>query len=233
MFHGTAVAIARGEIHVWIDPGRVLRQRFLNHTVPGHEIPPVLDGEKAEAADAVSNRYLIGGLSLTIRQHHLFKQEVLFGKPMFQPARHQAHGGRMPLQRASEFCQKGFRQRGLRACQIGQRQDQIVGFCLGHVQHSVRPLRSEISVLAGVHDADCHPAQILDECQPEHQRHCPEFADRQRGHRLVGVDERIEHRHVHTSVSVGNHFQSDAIRSRTVAGRTRGQRWKPAQVGSR
>src|SRR3546814_14126904 len=64
LFHHVAVAVAGGEIHRRVDAGRIFAQALLDQAAVLDEIAPVDRRQRAQAADAVADRDLIGGLLL-------------------------------------------------------------------------------------------------------------------------------------------------------------------------
>jgi hypothetical protein len=56
-----------------------------------------------------------------------------------------------------------------------------------------------------------HAPQILDQPQPQHDRHGPQLAQRQRADGLIGRDEVADAFGVHASVGVGDQLQRDVI----------------------
>src|ERR1039458_5909613 len=73
--HHVAVTITGGKIHFGVDALGILAQFLLDATYPFDELAPVHRSQKAEAADAVRDRDLVGGLFLSLRLHQLLDRK--------------------------------------------------------------------------------------------------------------------------------------------------------------
>src|SRR2546421_535023 len=73
------------------------------------------------------------------------------------------------------------------------------------------------------HQPPGHPAQVLDEDQPQHDWHGPQFADRERRLRLVRPDEEGDVVLVEGAVGVRDQFQGEAVDAGPAAERAAGE----------
>ena len=104
-----AVAVARGEIHRARRRRRILAQRLLDDAHRLDELAPVHRAEEAQAADAVADRDLVGGLLLGLRLHQLLDRQARLGEPLLDPGERQrqrrrsgpAGGARAPRRTSS------------------------------------------------------------------------------------------------------------------------------------
>src|SRR4030042_7097881 len=69
LLHGVTVAITGGKIHLAVASARILTQHLLDNAHPLDELAPVHRSQKSEAADAVADGDLFGGLLLTLRPY--------------------------------------------------------------------------------------------------------------------------------------------------------------------
>src|SRR3546814_6560039 len=65
------VAVAGGEVHPPVGGGRIVAQRLVDHAHGLDELAPVGHRQQAQAADAVADRDLVGGLLPVLELHHL------------------------------------------------------------------------------------------------------------------------------------------------------------------
>ena len=98
-----AVAIACAEIHPTIDAGRILEQSPLDDARALHELAPVNGAKHPQAADAVADRHLIGGLPLILGLHQLLDRQTRFGQSLLDPGQRQGESRTPSLQAARQF----------------------------------------------------------------------------------------------------------------------------------
>src|SRR3546814_6703280 len=65
------VAVAGGEVHPPVGGARIVAQRLLHHAHGLDELAPVGHRQQAQAADAVADRHLVGGLLPVLELHPL------------------------------------------------------------------------------------------------------------------------------------------------------------------
>src|SRR5690606_23754338 len=83
------IAVARGEIHPRIDAGGILREGVLDQAHRLDERAPVECGKFAQAADAVADQHLVGGLATVLAAHLLLDRQARFGEVLLDPAERQ------------------------------------------------------------------------------------------------------------------------------------------------
>ena len=93
-----AIQVARGEIHRRVDARRILAQHLVDHADRLDELAPVGRSQKAEAADAVADRDLVGGLPLAFRLHELFDRLTFFGQALLEPGERERQRRSLTLQ---------------------------------------------------------------------------------------------------------------------------------------
>ena len=79
--------------------------------------------------------------------------------------------------------------------------------------HAQEPVGQGIRLLAGIpahHNAPSRASQIFYEHDPQRDRDCPQFADRQRLNALIGTNESAKHLRIETAVCMGDEGPSYA-----------------------
>ncbi len=74
--HDVTVSVPGRKIHLAVDTVRIFTQDLLDHAHRLDELAPVYCPEKPEAADAVADGSLIGGLLPVLRLHRLFNRQT-------------------------------------------------------------------------------------------------------------------------------------------------------------
>ncbi|MNV01844.1 hypothetical protein D3C71_920620 [compost metagenome] len=211
LLHHVAVGIAGAEIHLRIDGHGVFPQPLLDHTHVFDKGAPIHGGEEAQAADAVADGDLVGRLLLTFGGDQFVDALPSRGGPLFQPG--DGHGPRAaaPLQRARQFGDEraGQRRRGSR--HVGNHQDHIGRGVGRRAIEVVSPLRSEAAVGPIAHHPRGHAPQVLQQCQAQHDRNGPQFAQAQRRERLVRGDEAAQRIGVNAAVTVRDRLHRQLI----------------------
>ena len=209
-----AVAVAGGEIHPAVRSPRVLAQNLVDGAHRLDEGAPVHRSQEPEAADAVADGNLVGGLLLVLRPHQLLDRQVGLGKPLFDPGERQRQRGALSLQPAREFRDERAHHRRVRPRHVRGQQDQALRVLFGDLHHLFRPAGGEVPGDASG-DNPCPDApEILDQRQAQHDGDGPQFAERQDGHRLVGRHETAETSRVHPSIAVRDRFMRDVVHAR-------------------
>ena len=228
-----AVAITGSEIHPAIGASRILAQRLLDDAHGLDELAPVRRAQKPQAADAVADRDLIGGLLLVLRLDQLLDRQARFGQSLLDPGQRQSQGGALALQTARELRDERADHRRIRARHVGDHQNQALRILLGGLGHLVRPGAGEVSLGPADGDAHADAAQVLDQRQPQHDGDGPQLAQPEGGDRLVGRHEAAETFRVHPTVAMRNGLQRDVVHARTPGRRTLSQARQFAAVALR
>jgi hypothetical protein len=184
-FNGVAIAIAGGEIHRRINSRRLSAEDLLDNAHLLHELAPVHRAEKPQAGDAVADRNLVGGLVLVLRLNELLDGQPLILQAMLHPTGGKAEVGALSVEMAGEFGDKRAAERNVGAGHVGEDQNQIGRILLDDLHHPIGPLIGDVTVMATRGDAGGNAAQILDQCQPQHNRNAPQLAESKRLDRLV------------------------------------------------
>ena len=212
------VAVARGEVHLTVDAGRLFAERVLDDAHRLHELTPVGGVEEAEAADAVADRNLVLCLLLALELDQPLDRQAHLGEPLLQPGKRHRLRGTLALQPAGEFGYKraGHLRPGSR--HVREREDQARRLLPRHLNHAVGPvvrLHARESVAGG---ARRDAAEVVDQRQAQHDRDRPKLAQLQRPDGLVGGDESAQAPRVDAAVAVGDELQRDRVND-GVAGR--------------
>ena len=99
----------------------------------------------------------------------------------------------------------------------------LFGILLGYRRHLLRPDGGAVALDPRGGDPRTHAPQVLDESQAQHDGDGPQFAQLQRGHRLVGRHETSQALHVHPSIAVRDRFQRDVVHARQARRRAAAQ----------
>jgi hypothetical protein len=175
-----AIAVAAAEVHAWINSRRIRAQRLLDQAHVLDELAPVDRRKHAQAADAVADRDLVGGLLLRLLLHQVLDAVARFGQPLLDPGQRQRQRHALPLQLAREFGDEGTAHRWFGARHVGDLEHDLARFVLGHVHHAAGPVRGQRAVVALGNHPCGNAAQVLDQRQAQHDRHGPQLAQAQR-----------------------------------------------------
>ena len=214
LLHDVTVAVTGGKIHLAVDAAGILTQGLLDNAHRLDELAPVHRPQKAEAADAVADGDLVGGLLLVLRLHQLLDRQAGLGEPLLNPGERQCQSGALSLQPARKFRNKRAHHRRVRPRHVRDHQNQALRVLLGDLRHLVRPIVGEVSVDPVGGDPGCNAPEILDQRQAQHDGDGPQFAQLQGGDRLVGCDETAETFRIHPPIAVRDRLQRDVIHAR-------------------
>ena len=206
-----AVQITACKVHPCVGIGRILAQRLLDQAHRLDKFAPIHRSQHPQAADAVTDRHLIGRLLLALRLHQLDGSQAGFREPLFDPRKWQGESRPPALQAAHEFGDKRAGQRRVRARHVGDHQDQALRIVLDRLHHLVGPGCGPASFDPPGRDAHADATQILDYRQPQHDRNRPQFAELERGDALVGRHEASERLRIDPPVAVRDALQRDVV----------------------
>ena len=96
-FDCMAVAVAGGKIHPAIDAFRIFPQSLLDNAQGLDKLAPIQRAKHPQAADAVADGDLNGGLLLVLRLHQLRDSQARFGEALLDPGQRQGQGGAVAL----------------------------------------------------------------------------------------------------------------------------------------
>ena len=143
--------------------------------------------------------------------HHPFDGESRFGEPVLDPGQRQSQSRGLALQAPRQFRDERAHHRRVRARHVRDHQNQAGRVVLGDVHHLVRPGFGLVAVERAAGDTGCHPAQILDQRQPQHDRDAPQFAQFERHHGLIGGHEAAEAFGVDAAIAMRNGLERDVV----------------------
>ena len=217
------VRVARFEIHQRVDARRIFAQHLFHRAVTFDEFAPVGGGQLAQTGDRISDRHLVGRLPLAFGENHLLDRKPLFGEMLIEPTERQSQRGILPLQVAAQFGDERATGRQFGFQHVGQNQHQILGIARGHRDQFIRPVGGQIAIGMCEPDALRDAAQVFDQRQAQHDRHRPQFADRQAHRVLVAVDKAAQISDVYAPVDVRNQFRRQMINARQAVRGAGGQ----------
>ena len=208
---GVAIAVARRKVHPAINTAGVLEQGLLDDTLRLDKFLPIHRTEDTQAADAVADRHLVGGLQLVLGLNQLRDAQTGFRQVLLDPGQRQRQRRPPPLQATDEFGDEGAGHRRLRARHVGDHQNQVLRIILGGCRHPVRPIPGQIALVPASGDARTDPPQILDHRQAQHDRDRPQFAQPEIGDGLIGRHEAIERFRIDPPVAMRDGFQRNVV----------------------
>ena len=211
LFNGVPVSIARGEIHRAVDAGRIFAQLEFDRAHGFDERAPVDRAEKTQAADAVADRDLAGGLALRFDLDQLLDGGAVLGQSLLDPRQRQGQRRALALQAACQLGDKRTQHRRCRTRHVGDDENQTLRVRLGDFHHAVGPIVGEFAVDGAGGDAGGGAAQIFDQRKAQHDRDRPQFAELERSDFLVRDYEAVETFRVDPAVAVRNGLESDVV----------------------
>ena len=193
--HGVPVAVAAGEVHPWVDPGRVPPQDLLHRADQLHEAAPVERRTEPEARHRVAGGDLIGRVALVLGADRILGRRPSRGKRLLHRGGEGGHAGVVLAHPLPELRHEGARKR------VGQRAGSITA-----LQAREGGVRLQARRPPGKDSVGQKP-QVLEERELEHAGPRPQFADRQRRHGLKREDEPREALRVEPSVAVPDQLE--------------------------
>ena len=206
-----AVPVPRREIHRAVHPGGIGAERLLDHAQRLDELGPVHVDQEPQAAHAVADGHLARRLDLAVGALQLLAGQSLLGEAMFDPALHDRQRRALPLEPAAELLHERVGERRVDLGHRRQRLEDVLRPLFRRRQQPVGPPVGEILVGPTPGDARGDTAKVLDQRQPQHDRHRPQLAERERGDGLVGRDEAAQVLRVHPAVDVRDQLQRDVV----------------------
>ncbi|MBK9031671.1 MAG: hypothetical protein IPL61_10130 [Myxococcales bacterium] len=228
-----AVAVAGGEVHRRVGPGRIAAQRALDDAHRLDEDPPVGGDQEAQAADAVADRDLIGGLGLAGLLEDLLDGLALFGQALLEPRRRERERGAVTAEAAGQLGQERIGQRRRVLDHVGQDQHDLRRIAEPDLGHPLDPAGGALAVAAAGGDRGHHPPQVLEQRQTQHDRDRPQLAEAQRRDDLVRADERAQPVAVDPPVGVRDQLEREVVDPGRVGAGGVGEPRQLAAVGAR
>ena len=225
LFDRVAIQVAGGEIHRREDARRILAQHLVDHAHRLDEFAPVGRSQDAEAADAVADRDLVGGLPLAFRLHEPFDRLTFFREALLDPGEREGQRRALTLQPPRQLRDERTRRGRLGSRHVREYEDQASRIFFRDLGQPVCPVIRDVAVALVGGDADGDAPQVLDQRQAEHDRDRPQLAQRERSDGLVGGHEAAESRHVHAPVDVRDQLEHDVITARVS------RRWPVQEPG--
>ena len=219
LFDRVPIGIAGREIH------RAVRGAGLQHVVDeAHALEeggPVERGHQAHAQDHVADGHVHGGLPLMLDPDDVVGSRALRGQALVQPHERRRHGGILFAQPLDELHREGGHQRGVP--DPLQARHRRVGGSVVEPEDIVRQRVGFLARLAPANDGLGQTPEILDEHDPERDRHRPELADGERLHALVGAHESAERVGIQVAVGVRDERPGEPVDARVAFERTVGE----------
>jgi len=185
IFYRPPAPVTGCKIHIGVDPGRVPAQDLLHPTELLENLPPVQQGQLAQAGEGIAAGELLPGLSIQFTLIE-FVQGVFEGalKPVFDGGQ----GGLFIVEQADQLHTEKGAGIFFRSGKFCQNREQLAGIAAVGGNQPVGP---EIGQLAFTQVIQGSHGQVLDafnQCDAQHLGDGPQFTDGQGTHRLMGFD---------------------------------------------
>ncbi len=213
LFDRVAIAVAGREVHRAVPRGRA--EDAVDEADALEELRPVQRRHQGHAQDHVAHRHVGGGLKLVLDANDLVGRRPLGGQTLIQPEKRRRDGGILIAQPLDELDGEGGHERGI-AVPLQSDRGRIHRTAV-EPEHVVREGVGLLARGAPPHDRLRHAAEILDEHDPDRDRHRPQLADRERLDTLVGVDEAAQHLGVQAAVGVRHERPRQAVDTRIAS----------------
>ncbi len=208
------IMVARGEIHVAVDVGRIAAQGMVHNAVALDEFAPVGRGEESQASDGVADRDLVGRLALVFGLDQSFDRLAAFAQPLLDPVHHQGQRLMAPLDAPRKLSDEGWGQRIARLREVRQGDDQLCRLVLCEFEQSIRPRIGAIAFAPTGGDDRTDAPEILDQRESEHDGNRPQLSQLQRYSRLVGGDRSTQADDIDTAVDMDDQFIRQGVDAR-------------------
>ena len=205
------VAITGSEVHPSVGVDRVLAQDLVHDAQGFDEAAPVHRCEEAQAADRVSDGDLVGGLDLVAGLHQLLGRQAVLGQSLLDPGQCEGQRRALALQAAHELGHERCGHRRIRTCHVRDHQDQVLGIRVDGRDHPDRPAVGEIAIDASRRDTQRHPADVLNQGEPQHDRDRPELPEVQRRDTLIRRQEAAQAMQADSTISMRDRLERDVI----------------------
>jgi hypothetical protein len=208
------VTVTGRKIHPRVHPARVFAQRVLDHAHGLDKRAPVQRTQQAQAADAVADRHLVGGLLLILCLNRLLDRHAVFGELLLDPRQRQGERGAAMLEATHEPGDEGAAHGRVRARHVGQHQDQALGVGVGGLGDAVRTGVGQIALGAGIGHPHAGAAQALDEREAQHDRNGPQLAQFECADGLVRGDEAAQLLGIDPAIAVRHDLEHEVVDAR-------------------
>jgi hypothetical protein len=211
LLDGPPVAVPRREVLVVVDPGRVVAESALDQAHGLHELLPVHRVDRGEAADAVPHRDPVGPLRERVGLEEPGHGRAALHELLLDPRQDERQRWRLPLEPFEQLLDEGCRKVLVRLGELGEQMRQPPGRRVGRFEQLLGPGDRGVAVRAPPRDPRGHAAEVLQECQAQHDRKRPELAERKRLHLLIGRDVPRDGLGVHAAVQVGDQLEGHVV----------------------
>jgi len=176
------VAVTGGEVHL----AKCARgpERRVDETHALHELRPVEPRDQAHARDHVSDRHVHGRLALVFQPNGFLGGGPLGRQQLLEPCQRGRRGRVLVPETLEQLDLAGGRQR--QAVETAERGGGVLGALLAEPQQAVGQLVGFLARGAALNDLFRQATEVLDEQDPERDRHRPQLAECQRLDTLVG-----------------------------------------------
>ena len=217
LFDRVAVGIASREVHR-AEAG-VRAEHFVDQAHALEELGPVERGHQAHAQDHVPDGDVHRGLTLMLDPDDVVGGRPLARQALVQPEQRRRDVRVLIAQPLDELHREGgLQRRALEALEHRRVHRPAV-----EAKQVVSQRVSNLTRRPPANDGFRQAPEILDEHDPQRDRHRPQLADRQRLHALVGAHEPAKHLGIEPAVRVRDEGPGQPVDARITSQRTVGQ----------
>ncbi|WP_258401279.1 hypothetical protein [Burkholderia multivorans] len=184
-FNRVAIQVARGEIH--LREARVAAQYLIDQADALEQIGPVHLRNQPHAGDHVAHGQAGGALLMVDGRDNLVRRRAARRQVPMQPRQCRRDGRIGIVQPLNQLHRERIVQYGLLV--IGDERLRRDPRLAALAEQAIRERVGVESRAPVVDDLIREPSQVLDQHDPQRDRHRPQFADRQRFHGLIGKHE--------------------------------------------
>ena len=201
-----AVERARWEIHALeVAAGR---ENSIDEAEPLEQLLPVDIGNQAQAGDDVANRDVRRALPAMYVAHDCIGCRVLDRQTLVEPCQRRRDLRILIAQPMHELDRKGSRERP--ALMRDENDSDRLGRSAACAEQTVGEAVRHLPRGTALGDLAREASEILDQNNPQRDRHRPEFANGERLYLLIGFDEANQHLAVETAIGMGDEGPGDA-----------------------
>ena len=203
---GAAVERTRWKIHAVEVAAR--RENFIDEAQPLEQLLPVGVGNPAQAGNDVANGDVRGALLAMNIAHHRVCRRILDREALVKPFQRRRDLRILIAQTMDELDREGLRERSA----LMRHENDSGGFSRpsAGAQQAVRKAVRDLPLGAARGNLSRKPSEVLDQNDPERDRHRPKFTDGQRLHLLIGFDETNQCLGVEAAIGMGHERPGDA-----------------------
>ena len=194
-----------------IDAGGIQPQRLFDPAQLFEAFLPIEQGEPAQAVKGVSGRYLIVGLAVFFASPELGHG---FFENASQPGLNRGQRGFLVIKVVNQLRGERRAWAGLGFRQFRHERKELVGILTVDGNKPVRPEPGRLAFTQFRQGSSGEPLDALEQRNPQHLGDSPEFGDRKRTNRLIGLDEGLDVLLIQVQIGVRSQFPGQTVDAR-------------------